>query len=101
MPRGFNISENQSYKGDYPFLEMYWADFLSPMESRDLIEWYDSVKYLQFDFQKEILDYICDDVNVLHEAKMKFRELMMTITSADGGDCVDPFAYLTKYPILL
>ena len=60
-----------------------------------MIEWYESVKNQEFDFQKEILDYIRDDVNVLREATMKFRALMMTITSDDGGECVDPFAYIT------
>ena len=70
----------------------------------ELEKWYLSKKNEVFDFQKELREYCISDVDILRKGCMKFRELMMSVTSSktinDKGETmerpgVDPFDYVT------
>jgi hypothetical protein len=81
FPHFFNLDENFHYIGPYPGVSFYGADSMSPDARESFLKWHKSTEGKIFDFQKEILDYCRADVAVLREACMKFRELVMTITS--------------------
>ena len=66
-----------------------------PSAERDnFLQWYESMENKEFDFQKEMLDYIRADVTILREAIMKFRDIMMDVTATEEEPGIDPFAYL-------
>lgn len=95
FPHRWNRKENFDKVFDkHPPPSAYFMDSMSPKAREEFLEWYDSVKDHEFNFQEQILDYIRADVSVLREAVIKFRDLMMDVTSFNG-DPVDPFAYCT------
>ena len=53
------------------------------------VTWHASVQYETFDFQKELVAYCDSDVDVLKNACLKYRELMLQTVQ------VDPFSCLT------
>ena len=76
FPHLFNIPENQNYIGELPPLSSYSPDTMSVIERNKFLEWYNDQKILGyiFDFQKEILKYCKQDVNILRLACLAFRE---------------------------
>lgn len=71
------------------------------------LEWYESVKGQPFNFRKEIKEYCVSDVDILRQACLKFRHLlissMMThalVTTKKGKQkmkdvAIDPFDFVT------
>ena len=103
-----NTRENQNYVGPYPEATYYGHDFMGEKERNDLLEWLSERKDEMFDFRKEILEYYRSDVDILRQACLKFRELLMSATGVqrevinDKGKneikwfgAVDPFDSVT------
>ena len=80
FPHYFNTRENQNYVGPYPDAQYYGHDFMSEKERAELLEWLSERKNDVFDFRKEMLEYCRSDVDILRQACLKFRELLMTAT---------------------
>ena len=82
---------------------------MSARDRQDFLTWYDEKRERDeiFDFAKEILEYCRSDVDILRQACLKFREILMNITGKEevvfdeelpekklvGG--VDPFQHTT------
>ena len=104
----FNTRENQNYVGRYPDATYYGHDFMGEKKRNELLEWLSERKYEVFDFRKEMLEYYRSDVDILRQACLKFRELLMSATGVqrevinDKGKkemkwfvAVDPFDSVT------
>ena len=108
FPHFFNRAENWNYRGPYPSVEEYGIQSMSTNDRETFLHWYHSQRD-DFDFQKQMLMYCRNDVQLLREACMKFRHLLLSITgeSVEETDLetlevkrtiqngVDPLAYLT------
>ena len=53
-------------------------------EREEYLSWLKSKENCVFDFMKEMLDYCQSDVDILRQACLKFRELLVSAI----GDCV-------------
>ena len=80
FPHHFNTRENQNYVGPYPEAKYYGHDFMGEKERENLLAWLDERKGEVFDFRKEMLDYCRSDVDILRQACLTFRELLMGAT---------------------
>ena len=102
FPHYFNTTQN--YKGPYLTVEDYGIDSMSSADRESFLQWY-TERTDEFNFQKQMLLYCRNDVQLLKEACMKFRDLLIGITG--GSDLqfheveradqngVDPLAYIT------
>ena len=84
FPHFFNTRENQEYLGPYPDPKYYRCNFMGNDKREECLAWLKSQENCVFDFKKEMLDYCRSDVDILRQACLKFRELLMSAT----GDCV-------------
>ena len=108
FPYMFIKKEHFNYTGAYPPSEYYCPDYMNMEERCAFFSWYqdkiDSGE--QFDFQKEILEYCRSDVDILRNACLKFRQIILSITGNSevhldyaedtrnqGG--IDPFSQIT------
>ena len=66
--------------GPYPEAKYYGHDFMGEEERQKLLAWLDERKDDLFDFRKEMLAYCRSDVDILRQACLKFRELLMGAT---------------------
>ncbi|XP_060572998.1 uncharacterized protein LOC132730933 [Ruditapes philippinarum] len=80
FPHYFNTSDNQTYVGPYPDAKKYGHNFMSEKERAELLVWLNERKDDVFNFRKEMLDYCRSDVQILRQACLKFRELLMSAT---------------------
>jgi hypothetical protein len=71
----FNTAENLDYVGSYPEPEYYGADFKSGDERAHFLEWHKVQKGKIFCNKAELEAYCMDDVNVLRQASLAFRNL--------------------------
>ena len=108
FPHMFNRRQNWFYKGPYPPVDDYGVDSMSSADRESFLQWYQS-REGEFDFQEQMLLYCRNDVQLLREACMKFRGLLLSITgqtiermdpetlelTTEIQDGVDPMAYLT------
>ena len=83
FPHYFNNRENQNYVGPYPDAKDYGYDFMGEKERIELVEWLKQRKCEVFDFRKEILEYCRSDVDILRQACLKFRHLLMNATGEE------------------
>ncbi|MCG8048774.1 MAG: DNA polymerase [Candidatus Thiodiazotropha taylori] len=104
FPHYFNTRKNQQYVGPYPEPHFYGCDFMGSGEREECLGWLDSKKGTVFDFRKEMLEYCRSDVDILRQACLKFRELLMSATGEKLTDeqgkvewigAVDPFDSVT------
>lgn len=103
FPFLFNKKENMSYRGPYPAPHFYGYDAMGTSERVDFLDWYntETLSGREFDFEAELTEYCRADVQVLREACMKFRNLLLRITDKDDVDSdedphgVDPFNDIT------
>jgi hypothetical protein len=100
FPHKLNRSDMQDYIGPWPSLEAYDVDLMGESDREKFIAWHSEQQGKVFDLQKELLEYCRMDVTILRLACMKFRDLIMEITTVRGVDgevtCrVDPFAHIT------
>ena len=90
FPHFYNTPENQNYVGPYPEPHYYGVDQKREDEREQFFKWYDEVKDQTFDFQKELIEYCVNDVDILARACMTFQKDFIEITGN-----VDPFNYIT------
>ena len=109
FPHKFNKPCNWDYVGPYPEQHYYGVDYMSTEDRDDFLQWHKEQDGKVFDFQKEILSYCQSDVQILRQACLHFRDLMLSVTgtklsrvneeTGDGEEVwvggVDPFQYLT------
>ena len=84
FPHFFNTRENQQYVGPYPDPKYYGCGIMGNEEREKCLAWLESKENCVFDFKKEMLNYCRSDVDILRQACLKFRDLLMSAT----GDCV-------------
>nr|XP_055068853.1 uncharacterized protein LOC129450248 [Misgurnus anguillicaudatus] len=89
FPHHFNRVENENYIGPYPDKKMYGYDTMSEKEREQFDDWYKTVEGEVFDFKKELALYGKNDVVLLREACMKYRDEFIQCTA------LDPFRYTT------
>lgn len=89
FPHLFNRLENQSYVGPYPAKHYYGYNNMTDSARTKFDQWYDTLAGKIFDFRKEIGVYCMNDVVLLREACMKYREEFIQCTQ------IDPFSYTT------
>ena len=83
FPHYFKKKENQNYMGPYPEARYYGHDFMSEKEREALLEWLSERENEVFDFKKEMEEYCRSDVDILRQACMKFRGLLMGATGEE------------------
>ena len=77
----FNTKSNENYVGPYPIPDLFGVANMTPEDRNDFFCWYDNLPDgALFDLQKEIVEYCNDDVNILREAALRFRRIVMNIT---------------------
>ena len=55
------------------------------------MNWYSQHKYYLFDFNQELLRYCKSDVDILLKCCLKFRKMIMEITTRDETKGIEPF----------
>ena len=96
FPFFFNTPVNQSYVGPIPPRATYGADRWNVAKRAEFNDWYDAQvsSGVQFDLQKELLEYCRSDVSILREGCLSFREIFMEASTKEGcpeDKGVDPF----------
>ncbi|XP_071032985.1 uncharacterized protein [Parasteatoda tepidariorum] len=89
FPHLFNRPENQTYRGQMPDHSFYSPDNMGSDARKRFLQWYEENKHLEFDFQKEMLEYCRSDVDILRRCCLEFRQQFLDIAN------VDPFRYIT------
>lgn len=85
FPHLFNTLENQNYIGPMPPVETFSPESMKMLECSSFLNWYeDQVKnnYV-FDFQKEIVHYCRQDVEILRRACIPFRKAFLELCNVD------------------
>ena len=109
FPHFYNSPEHENnILPTLPDREYYDPDSMSKERREEFDAWYDENKLKPFNFQEEMLEYCISDVDILQNACMKFRKLLMQETGnaeeqvlEDGmlhtiyKQAVDPFSVLT------
>jgi len=95
FPHFFNRRENWTYHGPYPPPDDYGADQMMEGERKAFYEWYNTLEGQTFHFREELESYCHMDVEVLRQACLKFRDIMIEITMDESGSAIDPFSYVT------
>jgi hypothetical protein len=113
FPHFFTCPENLQVKQTgLPPPEDYGAQDMMPSEYEKFMSWHEEHRNDYFDFQQELRDYCKQDVNILMQGCLAFRDLVMTITGSievpyekpteddpfdtlDKDGCCDPFQYTT------
>ncbi|XP_020298587.1 uncharacterized protein LOC109862847, partial [Pseudomyrmex gracilis] len=79
FPHLFNTLANQSYVGPLPAVECYSPDSMSSKERERFLSWHAEQmrKDAVFDFQREIVRYCRNDVDILRRASIAFRKIFL------------------------
>ncbi len=88
FPHHFNRLQNADYVGVYPSKEMYGYNTMSDSDQTKFDSWYESVAGQVFDFKKQLGMYCKNDVVLLREGCMKYRNEFIECTSVDPFGCV-------------
>ena len=95
FPHFFAKPQNYNFKGDLPPMDAYGYNTMREDVQESFIEWYNEVSSseqpVKFDFEKDIQKYCRQDVHVLKEGCLAFKELLMELTDQK----CDPFTYTT------
>ena len=83
LSHAFNVRANYDYVGSYPDISYYNVDSMKDLERTKLIEWHAIMKEQVFNFEQELLDYCCNDVDILPRYEIVFRKLMLEKTKVD------------------
>ncbi|KAL2078838.1 hypothetical protein ACEWY4_024582 [Coilia grayii] len=89
FPHRFNTAENNNYRGAYPARHYYGYEVMTDKERVAFDAWYVEASKNEFDFQKELYTYGRNDVVLLREACIKYRQEFINCTG------LDPFAQTT------
>ncbi|XP_048015433.1 uncharacterized protein LOC125247925 [Megalobrama amblycephala] len=88
FPHHFNRPENVNYVGPYPSKHFYGYNTMSNSDRERFDEWYNSVQNKIFDFRNELGIYCRNDVIILRQACMKFRDEFMNCAQIDPFKCL-------------
>ena len=83
FPHLFNVPDNYAYIGPLPDIKYYGADSMKESARERFIEWYQTHSDEVFNFENEIEQYCLDDVRILAEGCMAFREAFINDTGID------------------
>lgn len=85
FPHLFNTLKNQNYKGPMPPKEYYCPDTMFEKTHSEFDNWYSEqvTNNYTFDFQKELIEYCISDVEILAQACIKFRSLLLEQCNVD------------------
>nr|XP_021323064.1 uncharacterized protein LOC110438038 isoform X1 [Danio rerio] len=89
FPHHFNRLENENYVGPYPDKKYYGYENLSEKDQAKFDAWYATTSGEVFDFKEQLCQYGVNDVVLLREACMTYRESFIECTQ------IDPFSYTT------
>ncbi|XP_030757090.1 uncharacterized protein LOC115882961 [Sitophilus oryzae] len=94
FPHLFNTVGHQKYVGPMPSIEYYDPDNMKVEDREKFIKWYEErvAENYMFDFEKEFVEYCVSDVDILTQACLKFRKLMID----EGNVC--PFTEASTLP---
>ena len=81
FPHFFNTKDNQNYEGPMPDPEYYGVDYMGKDDRTQFLKWHTSQQNIIFDFRAEMETYCRSDVCILREACMKYRDLLLSVTS--------------------
>jgi hypothetical protein len=82
-PHFLNTASNFNYAGTYPEIEFYGAEYVSPDERAQFLEWHQKQTGKVFSNKEELLAYCKDDVNVLRQACCAFRNLFLKLVKME------------------
>lgn len=84
-----------NYVGFYFFVEIYGLDVMMVEGRKEFYVWYDFKidSKVEFDFQREILEYCCSDLDIFRCVCLKFKNLLWEVINGDDGDGVDVFGF--------
>ena len=68
------------FLGPYPEPHFYGVDHKREKERMQFFQWYDKVKDQTFDFEKELIEYCINDVDILARACLTFQQDFLNIT---------------------
>ncbi|XP_054622457.1 uncharacterized protein LOC129182178 [Dunckerocampus dactyliophorus] len=88
FPHRFTDLSKNGYRGSYPPAEMYSPDEMSPKQREDFLNWYQTVKDQEFDYDAELVSYCENDVEILAEGASNFRNEFIKTTDCDPFDSV-------------
>ncbi|KYN16238.1 hypothetical protein ALC57_11508, partial [Trachymyrmex cornetzi] len=79
FPHLFNRKEHQAYIGPIPSARYYSPEQMKPEEREHFIKWHDDMTQsgFIFDFQREIVKYCRNDVDILRRACLAFRKIFL------------------------
>lgn len=96
FPHRLNRMENMGKPPftHHPPLSYYDPDARSDVDRQSLEQWHAEVRRLPFDFDQQLRDYCKNDVAVLLQGVLAFRDqfMAMTVKKECAPDGVDPFA---------
>jgi len=106
FPHFFNRPENYNKKfSNLPPVEDYGISTMSQEKKDVFLQWYESNKNNTFDFEEEMLQYCRSDVDILRQACLCYRELLLKITAKDIKDYqstgVDPFSFVSAASVCM
>jgi hypothetical protein len=85
FPHYFNTTGNENYVGDIPDVNFYGADLMKPREREAFLNWHReqrSAGYI-FDMRYEMIKYCREDVNILRQSCLKFRDCFLKTNNVD------------------
>ena len=113
FPYLFNRPENYGYVGPYPEPAYYGVDEMKPGARKAFLLWHSKQKDKVFNFMDELISYCEDDVSILEESVLAFRQYVIDMTGksqpvvAEGGEAiittkaVDPLQYTTSASVCM
>ncbi|CAI5685429.1 unnamed protein product [Oreochromis niloticus] len=88
FPHKFSLRDHLKYVGPYPPPSDYGVERMSLAEREEFLCWHGEASRGVFNFEKESLYYCQNDVNILREACIKFRDGFIGETNVDPFSCV-------------
>ncbi|XP_054276436.1 uncharacterized protein LOC128995442 [Macrosteles quadrilineatus] len=85
FPHLFNTVANQNYIGPMPDKKYYCPESMFEKSHNDFDKWYNeqAAKKYEFNLKKELLEYCMSDVDILAQACIKFRSLLLERCNVD------------------
>lgn len=78
FPHYFNTKDNENYEGPLPAIHYYKPDCMSTKDREAFLKWYAENKNHNFNLKYEIEAYCVNDVEILTQACLKFRNMMLS-----------------------
>ncbi|KAI3357159.1 hypothetical protein L3Q82_015465, partial [Scortum barcoo] len=88
FPHGFSSRERLNYVGPYPPSGDYGLERMSASDRDAFLAWYRDASRGVFDFKKEALKYCRQDVDILAEGCLRFRDQFVKDTQLDPFSCI-------------